>query len=376
MRTILTKTNNFLRNLFVTNSMPWNIYKSKGSNKRVLICYIISPFYLKKRPIKHANVIESRVIAEEFFKLGYSVDVVDYRCNRKIDYSKYDVIFGFGNPFSKSFDYEKEITRICYLTGSSPNFSNEKEAMRIRDIKIHSGKLLSPRREAYWPWMNTAINSDMIILAGNSHTKSTYKDLNENIKTVPVPMIPSCLKSSDKLGSGFLWFGGAGAVHKGLDLLLDASSEILDEISIDICGPLQNEKDFFRLYESKLNENNIIFHGMIDVESNEMQDLINKNTFIILPSCSEGMASSVTTCMQFGLIPIISEECGIDIGEHCILIEKLTPNDVRSAMEKALLLNDEDLIRKKDLSIKFVNENNTPEKYKEKISNVLQSFIS
>ncbi len=375
MRTILTKTNNFLRNLFVTNSMPCNIYKSKGSNKRVLICYIISPFYLKKRPIKHANVIESRVIAEEFFKLGYSVDIVDYRCTRKIDYSKYDVIFGFGHPFKNSFKLDIQIIRICYLTGANPNFSNEKEAMRIRDIYLYSGKLLSPRRETYWPWMNVVINSEMVILAGNDNTKNTYEGLNKNIKTVPVPMIPSKLKPNAILGSGFLWFGGAGAVHKGLDLVLDASSEIRDEFSIDICGPLENETDFFKLYESKLDKNNITFHGMIDVESNEMQNLIDKNLFIILPSCSESMASSVTTCMQFGLIPIISKECGIDLGEHSILIEELTINEVTRAMKYALSLNEDELLRKKELSIKHVNKINTPAKYREEISEAIRFIL-
>ncbi len=375
MSTIFTYTINFLRNLFVTKSMPWNIHELKDSNKRVLICYIITPFYRKKRPIKHANVLESRAIAEEFLTLGYSVDVVDYRCNRTIDYSKYDVIFGFGDPFRKSFDFDKNITRICYLTGSSPNFSNEKEAMRIRDIKFRTGKLLSPRREAYWPWMNTAINSDMIILTGNDHTQSTYKSLNNDIRTVPVPIIPSNLKSNDKFGSGFLWFGGAGAIHKGLDLVLDASSKISQEFSLDICGDIQNEKDFFRLYQSKLSNSNTKFHGSIDVSSNEMQNLIDNNSFVILPSCSEGMASSVTTCMQFGLIPIISKECGIDIGDYCILIEELSPKGVRIAMEKALNLSENDLVRKKDLSVKFINENNTVDAYKKKLSTALKSII-
>jgi len=375
MKSISMRIIDFLRNLFVTQSMPWNVYKNKDSKKRVLICYIISPFYHKKRSIKHANVIESRIIAKEFYDLGYSVDVVDYRSTRKIDYSKYDVIFGFGHSFSNSFKIDIQIIRICYLTGSSPNFSNEKEAMRIHDIYLHSGKLLTPRREAYWPWMNVVINSDMVVLTGNDNTKTTYEGLNQNIKTVPVPVIPSKLKPDSILGSGFLWFGGAGAVHKGLDLVLDASSEIVDEFSIDICGPLENEKDFFKLYQSKLDKSNVIFHGMIDVESNEMQNLINKNSFIILPSCSEGMASSVTTCMQLGLIPIISKECGIDLGEHSILIEELTISGVTKAMKNALSLNEDELLRKKELSIKHVNKINTPAKYKEEISEAIRSIL-
>lgn len=375
MKRVFTAIIELIRNLFVTQSMPWSIYESKDSKKRVLICYIISPFYLKKRPIKHANVIESRTIAREFYNLGYSVDVVDYRCTRKINYSKYDVIFGFGVPFSNSFAFDLKLKRICYITGSSPNFSNEREAMRIRDIYNHSGKLLTPRREAYWPWMNVAINSDLMILAGNEVTKSTYKGLNENIKTVPVPMIPSKLKKNNSLKSGFLWFGGAGAVHKGLDLVIDASCEIEEDFSIDICGPLENEKDFFELYKSKIDKKNIVFHGMVDVESDLMQNLIDKNSFIILPSCSEGMASSVTTCMQFGLIPVITKECGIDLGEHSILIEDLTINEVRKAMKNALSMTKDKLHRKKELSIKLVNEINTPDKYEKVFSEAIKSIL-
>ena len=107
MKRAFSTITDFIRNFFVTQSMPWSIYKSKDSKKRVLICFIIAPFYLKKRSIKHVNVIESRIIAREFYKLGFSVDVVDYRCTRKINYSKYDVIFGFGVPFSNSFDFKE-----------------------------------------------------------------------------------------------------------------------------------------------------------------------------------------------------------------------------------------------------------------------------
>ena len=188
-------------------------------------------------------------------------------------------------------------------------------------------------------------------------------------------MIPSKLKSNNFSKPGFLWFGGAGAVHKGLDLVLDASSEIENDFSLDICGPLENEKDFFELYKPKIDKKNIIFHGMVDVESNEMQKLIDKNTFIILPSCSEGMASSVTTCMQFGLIPVITKECGIDLGEHSILIEDLSISEVRKAMKNALSLSKDDLQRKKEQSIEFVNEINTPAKYEKEFSKAIKSIL-
>ncbi len=368
----------FIRDIYVKYSYPMQVYTDKSFNKKVLICYIKSPFYMKDRPIKHSNVIESRIIADIFHKLKFNVDVVDWQCKRNIDYLKYDVIFGFGSPFHNSFNIDKNYNgiRICYLTGSNPNFSNEREAMRIKEVFKNKKVMLTPRREAYWPWMHTTINSDMLILTGNTQTKSSYSGLVDNIKTVPVPCIPSQLRPNLQVNSGFLWFGGAGAVHKGLDLVLDAIDESSSDIILDICGPIEKEKDFIMLYKNSFLRSNIKFHGMVDVSSNEMQKLIDRNSFVILPSCSEGMASSVITCMQFGLIPIISKECGIDIKDHGILIEEITVLGVKKAINKALKLNPEEILRMKNKAIKFVEKNNSHDSFRISLSNSLMSVFT
>ena len=248
--------------------------------------------------------------------------------------------------------------------------------MRIKEVFKGKKVLLAPRREAYWPWMHTTINSDMLILTGNAETKSSYSGLVDNIRTIPVPCIPSQLKPNMQVNSGFLWFGGAGAVHKGLDLVLDAVDESPSNFILDICGPIEKEKDFLILYENSFLKSNIKFHGMIDVNSNEMQKLINRNSFIILPSCSEGMASSVITCMQFGLIPIISKECGIDIKDHGILIEEITVLGVKKAIDKALGLNSEEVLNMKNKAIKFAEENNSQDSFRVSVSDSLMSILN
>tara|TARA_Y200000002_G_scaffold383214_1_gene404086 strand:+ start:3246 stop:4325 length:1080 start_codon:yes stop_codon:yes gene_type:complete len=352
-----------------------SVYFDESIDKKILICYIKSPFYFMNRPIKHSNVIESRIIADTFKNMGFNVDVVDWQCKRNIDYSKYSLIFGFGLPYRNSFsNHDINLKRICYLTGSNPNFSNKQEAMRIKKIYDDKKSLLSPRREAYWPWMNTAINSDMLVLTGNSQTKSTYEGLVENIQTVPVPIIPSKLKPNLSINSGILWFGGSGAVHKGLDLVLEAITNSSAKFTLDICGPIKGETDFFNMYQEKLNDERVNFHGMIDVSSNEMQKLIDRNSFIVLPSCSEGMASSVITCMQFGLIPIISKECGVDIGDHGILIEELSISGVKTAIYKALNLNADEILKMKKQAVEFIKKNNSHDSYRKHILNALKNF--
>tara|TARA_B100000780_G_scaffold275885_1_gene243409 strand:+ start:57 stop:1214 length:1158 start_codon:yes stop_codon:yes gene_type:complete len=362
-----------IRYLYVTYSMPKTI--NNIGNKRLLICYIKSPFYSVNKPMKHCNVIESRMIAETFISLGYAIDVVDHRCKRKIDYSKYSLIFGFGLSYRNSFNSIKKIKRILYLTGSNPNFSNEKEASRIKDIFNKKGILLKPKRETYWPWVFTAVNSDLVVLTGNAHTKSTYLGLIDNIKTVPIPAVPSKLKPSLSNGKGFLWFGGAGAVHKGLDLILDAINDSKLNISLDVCGPIQSELEFFDLYEKEISKENINFIGMIDPASEEMQKVIEKNSFVILPSCSEGMASSVITCMQYGLIPVITKECGIDIKDFVIEIEELTPEATHRAIEIAINLTNDEILRMKNSAIEYTKNYSSDSFFKSKFSDAIEEFI-
>ena len=371
---------NILRKLYVEYSMPISVYSNKQSKDKVLICYIKSPFYMKDRPVKHCNVIESQIIAETFYNLGYSVDVVDCRCKRKIDYSKYKVICGFGLSFRNSFFNARLSTkRICYLTGANPNFSNTQEALRIKTIFKSKGTLLLPRREVYWPWMHAAINSDHLIVTGNQFTENSYKNLNNNISHVSVPFIKSSLdiQFNAQSNTGFLWFGGAGALFKGLDLAIDSVKESVHNIKLDICGPISGEKDFFDLYDQDISKNQYInFHGMIDVSSSKMKLLAERNAFVILPSCSEGGASSVLTCMNLGMIPIVTKECSINLVNFGIQIKDFTLEAMREAINTAIAMTDQEINLQRGLIRKFLDNNHSENAIKMQMTDLLKKILS
>jgi len=105
----------------------------------------------------------------------------------------------------------------------------------------------------------------------------------------------------------FIWFGSYGAIHKGLDILIDVF-KLLPEYNLFICGLDRREKNLF-----KLNYKNIHDLGFINIKSKEFICLMDSCSYVILPSCSEGMATAVLTCMNHGLIPIVTRECGIDL---------------------------------------------------------------
>ena len=370
---IYSNIKDLAREIYVSYSLPMKV--SETGNKKVLISYIKSPFYSSTKKIFHSNYLESKIISESFTDLGFSVEVVDYRCKRKINFEEYDLIFGFGYPFHDSLDIKK-LKKICYLTGSNPNFSNLREAERIRDFKNEFGITLVPRREAYWPWMHAAINSDFLITTGNYFTKSTYLNLRSDVLTIPVPFVPSENHPTKNFPKGILWFGGAGALFKGLDLTIRAFKNLKSNFTLDICGPIESETDFMGHFENEIfKDSRINFHGMLDISSKKMQSIINRNSFVILPSCSEGGASSVLTCMNLGLIPIVSEECSIDLDNFGIPIKKLTVQDVENSINEAFKLEENDILYQRSEIEKFLHRQHTFNSVKEKLKNILQEII-
>lgn len=321
----------------------------QGGQKKALIFYISYPFVTQNHH-GHSNQNEVIVMADVLAELGFSVDVVDYNSEFNIDYLTYDLLIGFGGAFARSFSRTNfRGKRILHLTGANPNFSNAAEATRCRNLRMRQGVMLAPRREVYWPWMFSAINSDAVFVLGNSWTISTYDGLNGSTYLIPVPYVAQVelqkvFKDYSKVKNNFCWFAGGGAVHKGLDILLEAIVACDNEFHLDICGPIDKEDDFLMFYKDILfNNKKVNFHGFIDVTSKKMKDIIYNNTFVILPSCSEGAASSVITCMAAGLVPIVTKEAGIEIGDFGVLIENPTPTSVFSSMLQASSMSEEGL---------------------------------
>jgi hypothetical protein len=93
-------------------------YYNSNNEKNVLISYIVEPFKKGDSTYSHTNNIECIKIAETFKDLGFNVDIYNYNFGRNIDYSKYSVVFGFGDPFVSSFyNRDHDIITIYYGTG-------------------------------------------------------------------------------------------------------------------------------------------------------------------------------------------------------------------------------------------------------------------
>ncbi len=375
---MVKKIISFVFRVISNNRILSNVTNQSKDKSKVLVSYTTLPFYTRTN--RHTNSQEIHAIAEILHELGFRVDVVNYTCEKRINYSDYKIIFGFGQPFENSFRASNSpLIRIYYATGAHVFHQNAAEAQRVTAVNTRYNTNLLPRRLVSWCWTLSTNFCDHLIILGNSWTESTYKEYtNSKISMMNATALLNNLsnpknRNISKNRMNFLWFGSSGLVHKGLDLCLIFFSEH-PELTLHICGP--KEEDFFRVFEDYFRLPNIVFHGFVSVNSSVFLDISTKCVFAILPSCSEGQATALLTAMGTGLIPVATRFTGIDVTKYGYLIEALTVESIAATVSVIEGESDEVLTVKSEKSARYVNRNHTLRKFKKNMRKILAEITN
>lgn len=333
-------------------------YFNTSFDKNVLISYLEEPFLQEKTSTKHTNYKVSKILAKIFKTLNYNVDIVDFHKNDKLIDNNYDVVWGFGIPFFNCIanSENENLYSIFHSTGCSLHHRNSSSIKRLLDFKFKKGKILfeGSRIETH-NWEIGAHFANAIVVNGNEFGPNTFpKDLYPCIKK-PLKLgfhktveIDLSKKNYDSNKKNFLWFGGFGAIHKGLDLLLNVFSKRKD-INLHICGITKNSSpEFLKIYHEELfNSDNIYFHDIVDLQSDLFKQIMETCCFAIFPSASEGGNPSTLTAMgNGGLLPIVPETCSIDSYGYGLNINSLTETDIENSIDAALKIVAKNLQKK------------------------------
>lgn len=353
-----------------------DVYRSRQS-RRVLISYIKEPF--RRASFVHTNFFEVTAAAKIFDSLGFRVDVMHYE-GRIPRLDTYDVIYGFGDVFQSYFEGGGGRAKtIYYGAGMHVCHQNNATLKRLRDVYRRKGIWLcrSGRYvEKTWTYQTTLV--DGIIALGNDRCADTYrKHYDGPVLSCPAPFFKTLdykdimLARRVESRNGYLWFGSAGLVHKGLDLCLEYF-QTRPELQLHICGHLELEPDFINAYRSALFESpNIHVHGFVSVQSEAFKHILENCAFVVFPSCSEGGGASVLTVIGNGaLIPVVSRESSIT-PEYGVIIEELTPDGFASAITKTMDMSDEQIKLRQSMSAELVVKENSINNYEQ----VLRSHI-
>ena len=141
----------------------------------------------------------------------------------------------------------------------------------------------------------------------------------------------------------FIWFGSVGLAQKGLDLALEAFAQMPD-LELTVAGAIQLDQDFVQAYYRELHDTaNIHNLGWLDVTAPMFHEVMREHLAVVYPSCAEGGAGSVICCMHSGVIPVVTYQASVDVGDFGLLTPGDAVSDVIAAVRQLTSLTDAEL---------------------------------
>lgn len=351
---------------------------SKGN---VLLSYRIEPFLLKPgqpMPNDHTWYWEVWQIAQTFLTLGYNVDVIQFHNDKFVPQKDYAFFIDIRHRMEAlAPKLNKDCIKIFHVDIANMVFRNAAECNRLLELQRRKGITLKPQR---FEVPNLGIEyADCAIVLGNNFTTDTFKYANKPMYRIPISS-PTVYPYPDKkdfeaVRNRFLWFGGSALVLKGLDLVLDAFAQ-MPEYHLTICGPVSNDKEFEQAFYKELYETpNIHTYGWIDVSSPDFIEVTNNCLGLVYPSVSEGQSGAVISCLQAGLIPILSYESGVDVHDFGVIFDNLSVDEIKAKVRSISNLPVEDLKLMSRQAWEYARANHTKENFAQVYRNVVEQIL-
>ena len=353
----------FKRILYRIKGRVISLYPQGTPKGNVLFSYITLPFLRKENPMDgHTNLWEAREMAVAFVERGYAVDIIDLTNTSFVPTKEYTYFIDIGTNMERLTPLlNKDCRKILHITGAHWQANNEAEEVRLARIEQARGVRLAPDRPIA---PNRAIETaDMATTVAGEYAVGTFAYAGKTIHCLPLSTTHKFDKLPEKdfaaVSKNFIWFGGAGLVHKGLDLTLEAFASLPDH-SLRVYGKIDGEKEFIQAYHKELYETpNIKTVGWISPGSEEFEAACASSVGIVLPSCAEGCAGSVVQAMHTGLIPVVTYETGVPVHDFGVLIEDGTQAAVKEAVLKVSSTAPEKLREMSEKAVRYAKTHHT-----------------
>jgi len=357
---IFRKLENGFKLKFLKKKVLYNFHKyCDEKNGHALMYYKTDPFFSSGlvKKYSHPNNWQAFEIAKILNKLGFWVDIIDRSINineLKLK-DKYDLFIGIGGGGSGKYYFDitsklDKAIKIFYASTQEQSIYNSALKKRYDYFsERHPNQKFSQKGIFETDKTKIIDNIDAILSVGNGYAINTFRDYKKPIFRIhpsTSPKIKFNIRDIKKKNQNkFFYFAGSRNILKGLDLLIESFSE-LPNLELYICTSAR-EKKFNDFYEKTLLEaKNIHWVGNIDVGGKKFNEITLGSGYVILPSSTEGTATSVTTCMRRGLVPIVTEQAGIDIKDFGYLIKDIRVDSLKNQIKAISKESREDFLER------------------------------
>lgn len=337
----------------------------------VLLSYRIERYLQKSGlPVKsyHPSWVLTERMAGIFLNFGYAVDVIANENKVFLPKKEYAFFIDTRMNIERLAPLlNKDCVKILHVTTAHPYFHNVAEANRLKALQERKHVTVRPRRLMSADYAMAVEYADCVTVP------SKFCIRNFRYANKPFYLVPNAAeyvypwtenKNFEFCRTRFLWLGSHGMVHKGLDVVLEAFSE-MPEYHLTVCGPVANEQDFERVYNRELYHTpNIRTVGWMDIGSLEFMSLAQQCVGLVYPSCSEGSAGAVITCLHAGLIPIISYESGVDVSKDFgVILNDSSVPEIQEAVQGIARLSVHELNHRSRKTWEYARANHTMEHF-------------
>lgn len=264
----------------------------------------------KPIPTNHPAAWKNWNVARSLLDLGFVVDAAPSRSDIHVDDKSFDVVIDVrANLEYLSARLKAHGTRVYYPQFGHWTVHNGGQIDRHRNLLFRRGLSLLPAR-LIAPTLSVEC-ADWILSPGGGFSNRAFAHCQGSLHAVeqspPAAWIRNLSRDMEEARRHFVWIGGAGAVHKGLDLCLEAFSRS-PELHLHICGDIRSERAFYASYREELEATpNIHYHGWTDTCSEQWLQVVSRCAFVLLHSASEVAATSPVAGMYAGLIPVVND---------------------------------------------------------------------
>jgi len=283
----------------------------------------------------HISAWHNFQISRTFLDLGFQVDVIPFNDHHAIPHADYDVMVDIVSNLGRLADrLGPDCIKILHPMFSHWSVHNSRSYARHAALAQRRGAALIPQR--LLEPNDSVERADYITCRGGAFSRRSYDYGKAPMLRLP-QLTPTAIngyigRDMERCRNRFVWLGGNGMVHKGLDLLLEAFAGLPD-CHLTVCGRVSREKSFESLYQRELYElPNIETIDWIDTLSDRFRHIVTGSVALILPSAAELSCGSVIVGMMTGLIPITTPSTDIDVSEIGFSIEEDSVSAVRSAV--------------------------------------------